>query len=68
MAPPVLGPYTRQFRLIFEEAQLQLRSVFGMEMSALPLKEKITISQRRGKSQHAVSGLLSPPPVTHDCM
>lgn len=43
----VLGAQSRQFRSVFDEAQVQLRSVFGMEMVELPLKEKVTIQQRR---------------------
>ena len=33
---------------MFEEAQAELRDKFGMEMTELPVKEKVTISQRRG--------------------
>ncbi|KAI9833054.1 MAG: hypothetical protein M1819_003887 [Sarea resinae] len=43
----VLGQYSRQFKAVFEEAQTQLRDKFGMEMIELPIKEKVTISQRR---------------------
>ena len=45
----VLAPSSgRQFKYIFNEAQTQLRTVFGMELTELPQKEKITISQKRG--------------------
>ena len=40
----------RQFKHVFEEAQHQLRTVFGMQMVELPQKEKISISQKRGAS------------------
>ena len=43
-----MAPNTgRQFKHVFSEAQDQLRSVFGMEMTELPQKEKVTISQKR---------------------
>lgn len=40
----------RQFKHVFDEAQHQLRAVFGMQMVELPQKEKISISQKRGSS------------------
>ncbi|KAI9750065.1 MAG: hypothetical protein M4579_006617 [Chaenotheca gracillima] len=43
----VLGQHSRQFKPVFEGAQRELRNVFGMEMTELPIKEKITITQRR---------------------
>lgn len=44
----VMAPNTgRQFKHVFAEAQDQLRSVFGMELTELPQKEKVTISQKR---------------------
>lgn len=46
----VLGTHGRQFKAVFQEAQLQLRATFGMEMTELPLKEKVTLQQRRGTS------------------
>jgi len=61
----VLGTHGgRQFKAVFEEAQKQLRDKFGMEMTELPVKEKVTISQRRGMatffglSQHIGSGIF----------
>ena len=43
-----MAPNTgRQFKHVFSEAQDQLRTVFGMEMTELPQKEKVTISQKR---------------------
>ena len=39
---------SRQFKNIFSEAQQQLYKVFGMTLTELPQKEKITISQKRG--------------------
>ena len=45
----VMAPNTgRQFKAVFAQANAQLRSTFGMEMTELPLKERVTISQRRG--------------------
>ncbi|KAJ5408433.1 hypothetical protein N7509_002316 [Penicillium cosmopolitanum] len=38
---------TREFKVVFEQAQKELRSRFGMEMVELPAREKTTISQRR---------------------
>lgn len=50
----VLGEQgVRQFKSVFEEAQKILRHRFGMQMVELPAKEKITITQRRGKSRGA---------------
>ncbi|SLM40322.1 MAGE protein, partial [Lasallia pustulata] len=44
----VLAPHSgRQFKNIFNEAQHELRKTFGMEMTELPAKEKVTISQKR---------------------
>lgn len=53
----VLGTHTRQFKAVFAQAQEQLRQVFGMEMTELPVKEKITLQQKRAaaKSQAARS-------------
>ncbi|KAI9852369.1 MAG: hypothetical protein M1838_000891 [Thelocarpon superellum] len=47
VASKVLGQNSRQFKPVFQDAQTQLRSVFGMEMVELPIREKVTISQRR---------------------
>jgi hypothetical protein len=49
----VLGANNRQFKAVFAEAQIQLRGTFGMEMTELPQKEKVTLAQRRAaqKSQ-----------------
>lgn len=45
----VLVSQGRQFRKVFEEAQIELQSVFGMEMVELPAREKVTLQERRGK-------------------
>lgn len=46
----VLGEHgSRQFKLVFDQAQREMRQRFGMEMSELPAREKVTISQRRGE-------------------
>ncbi|KAI9794537.1 MAG: hypothetical protein M1816_004424 [Peltula sp. TS41687] len=47
MGAKVLGQYGRQFKYVFARAQIELREKFGMEMVELPMREKITISQRR---------------------
>lgn len=53
----VLGSGTgaKTFKTVFNNAQHQLRTVFGMEMIELPSKEKITLQQKRAaqKSQSA---------------
>ncbi|OQD84040.1 hypothetical protein PENANT_c014G05372 [Penicillium antarcticum] len=44
----VLGEQgSRQFKLVFEQAQNELRHRLGMELSELPAREKVTVSQRR---------------------
>jgi hypothetical protein len=54
----VLGANNRQFKAVFAEAQIQLRGTFGMEMTELPQKEKVTLAQRRAaqKSQTTSKG------------
>ena len=39
---------SRQFKVVFEGAQKELNTKFGMQMEELPSREKFTISQRRG--------------------
>ncbi|KAI9644416.1 hypothetical protein NHQ30_007773 [Ciborinia camelliae] len=55
----VLGAQTRSFKSIFEPAQDSLRSVFGMEMVELPVKENVTIKGRlkeaSRKSKHTTT-------------
>lgn len=46
----VLGSEGRKYKQIFNQAQVQLRNVFGMEMVELPAREKLTMQQRRGAS------------------
>ncbi|KAJ5615520.1 hypothetical protein N7537_000634 [Penicillium hordei] len=44
----VLGEQgSRQFKLVFDQAQREMRQRFGMEMTELPAREKVTITQRR---------------------
>ncbi|KKZ60522.1 hypothetical protein EMCG_04800 [[Emmonsia] crescens] len=44
----VLGEQgARQFKQVFEEAQRELREKFGMQMVEQPLREKVSITQRR---------------------
>lgn len=45
----VLGNNARLFRRVFDGAQTQLRQVFGMEMSELPVKEKRTLKDRQSR-------------------
>ncbi|KAL8759289.1 MAG: hypothetical protein Q9184_003674 [Pyrenodesmia sp. 2 TL-2023] len=54
----VLAPNTgRQFKPIFEQANHQLRSTFGCEMTELAQKEKVTVSQKRAaqRTQNSLS-------------
>lgn len=39
---------SRKFKEVWIKAQGSLRDVFGMEMVELPVKEKVTLQQRRG--------------------
>lgn len=48
-AKVLLEQGARQFKPVFAGAQQELRSKFGMEMTELPAREKVTISQRRGE-------------------
>ncbi|PON29208.1 hypothetical protein TGAM01_v202316 [Trichoderma gamsii] len=43
----VLGKQSRSFRRIFELAQTQLRAVWGMELRELPVREKMTLHEKR---------------------
>ena len=53
----VMAPNTgRQFKHVFAEAQDQLRTVFGMELTELPVKEKVTISQKRAAQRSGTQG------------
>ena len=46
--PPVLAPgQSRAFKAVFEGAQACLKDTFGMTLTELPVKEKITVSQKR---------------------
>jgi hypothetical protein len=44
----VLGSRTRLFKQVFDAANGQLLDVFGMQMVELPVREKVTIQQKRG--------------------
>ncbi|CAD0091916.1 unnamed protein product [Aureobasidium vineae] len=57
----ILGTNNRQFKAVFAEAQTQLRGTFGMEMTELPQKEKVTLAQRRAaqKSQTTQKNVTS---------
>ena len=55
-----MAPHTgRQFKNVFAEANQHLRSTFGMEMTELPQKEKVTISQKRAAQRSQTSGSSS---------
>lgn len=56
----VLGNNGRQFKAVFAQAQAQLRAVFGMEMVELPVRDKVTLQQRRGKPRSAPQRALRP--------
>lgn len=43
----VLGKKSRSFKRIFDIAQVQLRYAFGMEMQELPVREKMTLQEKR---------------------
>ena len=43
----VLGPNSRQFKRVFDLTQAELESKFGMTLTELPSKEKVTIQQKR---------------------
>lgn len=44
----VLGTQGRMFKSIFDQAQRELREIFGMQLVELPMREKTKLSQRRG--------------------
>lgn len=43
----VLGTQGRMFKSIFDQAQRELREIFGMQLVELPMREKTKLSQRR---------------------
>jgi len=54
----------RRFKGVFNGAQVELRSIFGMEMVELPSKEKVTVAQKRAahkasNTQGAAKGTAS---------
>ncbi|KAL8787914.1 MAG: hypothetical protein Q9213_001941 [Squamulea squamosa] len=49
----------RQFKTIFEQANYHLRSTFGCQMTELPQKEKITVSQKRAAQRSQTQNTLS---------
>lgn len=48
----VIGKQRGRFKRTFEGAQHQLRTKFGMEMVELPVREKVTMKERRGWINH----------------
>ncbi|KIN04424.1 hypothetical protein OIDMADRAFT_116466, partial [Oidiodendron maius Zn] len=59
IAEKVMSKQRVPFRRVFEQAQKQLRAKFGMEMVELPVKEKITMKDKR--SAQKVKGNKKPP-------
>ncbi|KAI9692280.1 MAG: Altered inheritance of mitochondria protein 18 mitochondrial [Bathelium mastoideum] len=57
IAEKVLGSTGRRgaFNKVFEKTQEQLQQVFGMEMTELPAKEKVTIAQKRAAQKSSTS-------------
>ncbi|KAL8683124.1 MAG: hypothetical protein Q9186_000938, partial [Xanthomendoza sp. 1 TL-2023] len=56
----VIAPNTgRQFKTIFEQANNQLRSTFGCQMTELPQKEKVTVTQKRAAQRSQTQSTLS---------
>ena len=56
----VMAPNTgRQFKHVFNEAQEQLRSIFGMELTELPSREKVTVSQKRAAQRSGTQSTSS---------
>lgn len=51
----VLGEQGRSFRRIFELAQKQLRTVWGMELRELPVREKTTLQEKRQGNDRLVA-------------
>jgi len=47
----ILGSNKRQFRNVFIAAQEQLQRVFGMTLVELPVREKITLQQKRAAAK-----------------
>lgn len=56
----VLGDQGRAFRRIFDGAQITLRTVFGMEMVELPVKDKLTKEEKRKGKYTAILFLDGP--------
>jgi len=45
----VIGKQRGRFKKTFDAAQLQLQTKFGMEMVELPVREKVTLKEKRGQ-------------------
>ena len=43
----VLGDQGRSFRRVFTLAQKQLRAIWGMELRELPVREKMSLQEKR---------------------
>jgi hypothetical protein len=44
----VIGKQRGSFKRVFDAAQIQLRTKFGMQMVELPTKERTTLKDKRG--------------------
>ncbi|KAE8448749.1 hypothetical protein EG329_008964 [Mollisiaceae sp. DMI_Dod_QoI] len=61
----VIGKQRGSFKRVFESAQIQLRTKFGMEMVELPVREKTTMKEKRaaqkskGSSKSSSSYILT---------
>lgn len=47
---------SRQFKIIFEQAQVVLRATFGMELVELPAKDRVTLTQKKAASKSQSQG------------
>ena len=50
---------SRQFKTIFEKAQVVLRATFGMELVELPAKDRVTMTQKRAAAKSQSQGATS---------
>jgi hypothetical protein len=54
----VLGDQGRSFKRIFALAQEQLRLVWGMELRELPVREKVTLQEKRKGTSTGTASFL----------
>ena len=55
----VLGDQGRSFKRIFALAQEQLRLVWGMELRELPVREKVTLQEKRKGTSTCTASLVN---------